>query len=983
MRFYVPEWDDAVDAQYDFEHDELSTLSRTDRDLDYIWDIFDPESTPIDGVLISREQVEETNRKAERLSKYGVYDDPVLSIPEWLPTISDCGAWGYKALPFPPYGNQDMLDFYETLDVSVGVTIDHLVLGSGKDKGRLYLDKRAFTAEFKQGDLPDALTDVVDIMVDEWPSEWPAYVDEYNPSIRTGTTGVTPFDPELFKSDIDTVLERLAEDPRAVYREDDKQFRYDLTLRNAREMYDLYHDGDYPFRLMVAIQGWTPDSYIAAAEDVLEMGYEYVGIGGVAGSPIHEVRKIVKGVGKTITEYEREHTTRVDTHVFGFAKTNAFETIGRSGMTSFDSASMLRSAWTGGENYRLDHDERYDAIRVRYPSSRTDSTAEAVEKTLRGRETLIALRAYAEGRDIETAIETWHEDTEPVLDAAREYIQDHRHDAQFDEDSLRDIEAAFRADFDHARELHASFGGEFRRDIVRLLREDAAVDPLPFSEYDQLLTTAEAEFEHFPRAPYLLSGGLARPSTPEELPVYNDLDVEAYPDGFKDVWTIVADYAVSEEDEHLLEAYFETLRERPWERCSCPLCSEHGIEVCIFRGNDRNRRRGFHNTRRFHDEFEDDLPKLLVATDRTDGITEYEQVVEFLAESTGEFWGAVHDLPVAEVGVLESGFGVREWWAPTPISSASDQQYEELAHQAKRYQHLFLHSEDTEMDSRIREVVDAEDCTLHTFTDPSELRRAVLETCGRDYSVGVDFLPYAPTLEPDDGLDILVIDQCSGSKEAPDSAERFDAEETLAHSPGELIARDNVLGIPAKDLYRGRQQQFIKEAVRELEKQGHRVERHFISAGFGLVGADEELPPYDVTFSSMKVAEVRARSRELNIKADVQRLLSAAEYDLVFFALGSSYYTSIDIDEMVQEIPADKIGVVFNRDVVDGQFDNIVSVPARTEDAKRHGTIVIGLKGLYLKNFAHRLGDVSELTPADIEALCRRVDGPSQKPLQN
>ena len=38
-----------------------------------------------------------------------------------------------------------------------------------------------------------------------------------------------------------------------------------------------------------------------------------------------------------------------------------------------------------------------------------------------------------------------------------------------------------------------------------------------------------------------------------------------------------------------------TLEERPWENCSCPVCKEIGIEVVIFRGANRNRRRGFHN----------------------------------------------------------------------------------------------------------------------------------------------------------------------------------------------------------------------------------------------------------------------------------------------------------------------------------------------------------------------------------------------------
>ena len=96
----MPEWDDAVDAGYDFEHDELSDPHRQDRELNYIWDIFDKDSTPIDGVLISREQVESTTNKADRITEYGVYDDPILSIPEWLPTISDCGAW-LQIAPLP------------------------------------------------------------------------------------------------------------------------------------------------------------------------------------------------------------------------------------------------------------------------------------------------------------------------------------------------------------------------------------------------------------------------------------------------------------------------------------------------------------------------------------------------------------------------------------------------------------------------------------------------------------------------------------------------------------------------------------------------------------------------------------------------------------------------------------------------------------------------------------------------------------------
>lgn len=37
------------------------------------------------------------------------------------------------------------------------------------------------------------------------------------------------------------------------------------------------------------------------------------------------------------------------------------------------------------------------------------------------------------------------------------------------------------------------------------------------------------------------------------------------------------------------------LRDRPWRRCECRLCREIGVEIVLFRGANRNRRRGFHN----------------------------------------------------------------------------------------------------------------------------------------------------------------------------------------------------------------------------------------------------------------------------------------------------------------------------------------------------------------------------------------------------
>ena len=46
--------------------------------------------------------------------------------------------------------------------------------------------------------------------------------------------------------------------------------------------------------------------------------------------------------------------------------------------------------------------------------------------------------------------------------------------------------------------------------------------------------------------------------------------------------------------------YRHTLEARPWEVCPCSICKSIGHEVIIFRGAERNRRRGFHNLDTFY-----------------------------------------------------------------------------------------------------------------------------------------------------------------------------------------------------------------------------------------------------------------------------------------------------------------------------------------------------------------------------------------------
>lgn len=59
----------------------------------------------------------------------------------------------------------------------------------------------------------------------------------------------------------------------------------------------------------------------------------------------------------------------------------------------------------------------------------------------------------------------------------------------------------------------------------------------------------------------------------------------------------------SENISKLFISYKRTLQSRIWERCTCAVCRGIGIHVVIFRGANRNRRRGFHNTKLFYDTF--------------------------------------------------------------------------------------------------------------------------------------------------------------------------------------------------------------------------------------------------------------------------------------------------------------------------------------------------------------------------------------------
>jgi queuine/archaeosine tRNA-ribosyltransferase len=243
----------------------------------------------------------------------------------------------------------------------------------------------------------------------------------------------------------------------------DKQRRWKITMDNAATFLNLYRQGEghYTFTPMGVAQGWNPETYQQAVRELIQMGYTSVALGGLVRSQNHEIVQVLQAV-------QPELKPDIKLHLFGVSRPEQVPLFMQLGVTSFDSASRLRKAWTDGrKNYYL-NDTTYTAIRVR--------DARIVAKT--------------------------HE-----LDEAA---------------TVRKEQAALQALRDY--------------DKGKVSLKTAS---------DAVLAYAE------------LSGTL----TPR-----------------------------------MRTDYQKTLEDQPWKHCPCAICQAIGIEVIIFRGNNRNRRRGFHNT---------------------------------------------------------------------------------------------------------------------------------------------------------------------------------------------------------------------------------------------------------------------------------------------------------------------------------------------------------------------------------------------------
>lgn len=126
LRYFIPEWDDLVDPDYDFETDTHSGGSGDWSNEVYAHQMY-PEPN-YDGILVSKVVAEKSKNKKDRINALGVHR--FLRVPRDFPIMGDCGAFGYIMEDNPPYTTDEILDYYTRLDFDYGVSVDHLIVSA-------------------------------------------------------------------------------------------------------------------------------------------------------------------------------------------------------------------------------------------------------------------------------------------------------------------------------------------------------------------------------------------------------------------------------------------------------------------------------------------------------------------------------------------------------------------------------------------------------------------------------------------------------------------------------------------------------------------------------------------------------------------------------------------------------------------------------------------------------------------------------------
>jgi hypothetical protein len=141
---------------------------------------------------------------------------------------------------------------------------------------------------------------------------------------------------------------------------------------------------------------------------------------------------------------------------------------------------------------------------------------------------------------------------------------------------------------------------------------------------------------------------------------------------------------------------------------------------------------------------------------------------------------------------------------------------------------------------------------------------------------------------------LLVVSSCSARKRAhlPEPPGFDDLADPVRRA--ELHLRYAHLLLPAREQYVGRHHLAVGAAVARLRGMlaTTRVTWTILSAGYGVLDADDEIIPYDASFAGLRPSEALARAERLGMRAALTQRLRAHEVALIL--LSATYLGPLD-----------------------------------------------------------------------------------------
>lgn len=114
--------------------------------------------------------------------------------------------------------------------------------------------------------------------------------------------------------------------------------RFEITLDNAETFYKECKNITGPFTPVGVVQGWSPGSMAEAARRLVQMGYDYIALGGMVPLGHKTILEVVAAVRENIQDHIR-------LHILGFGKIDDIGDYAEYNITSFDTTSPLLRAF--------------------------------------------------------------------------------------------------------------------------------------------------------------------------------------------------------------------------------------------------------------------------------------------------------------------------------------------------------------------------------------------------------------------------------------------------------------------------------------------------------------------------------------------------------------------------------------------------------------------------------------------------------------